>query len=218
VVLRAYAWADSRRLALGSLRFGPGQDLDAVGGGQPGEASRVGRDGYGQAQIYQSVIAQIALRTLREIFASTPKDMISTVVFNGRVHDIDPLTGQKIQPHLITLRATREKFTTLILDEPKFNPVECVRRYFFADISPHPDELIPVEPYVGSNKYRSIRARRRGVSSPPFCAPVSGFGGHFRRVMARLCASQHGHATGSAGALDDGQALVLTRRGREFVS
>ncbi len=79
-----------------------------MGGGQPGEASRVGRDGYGQAQIYQSVIAQIALRTLREIFASTPKDMISTVVFNGRVHDIDPLTGQKIQPHLITWRATRE--------------------------------------------------------------------------------------------------------------
>jgi restriction system protein len=64
------------------------------------------------------------------------------------VRDIDPLTGQKIQPHLITLRATREKFTTLIIDEPKFNPVECVRRYFFADISPHPDELIPVEPVM----------------------------------------------------------------------
>lgn len=99
-------------------------------------------------QIYQSVIAQIALRTLREIFVSTPEDLISTVVFNGRVYDIDPLTGQKIQPHLITLRATREKFTTLILDEPKFNPVECLRRYFFADISPHPDELIPVEPVM----------------------------------------------------------------------
>ena len=91
-------------------------------------------------QLYQSVIAQIALRTLREIFAASPEDLISTVVFNGRVRDTDPLTGQKIQPHLITLRATREKFTTLILDEPKFNPVECVRRYFFADISPHPDD------------------------------------------------------------------------------
>ena len=99
-------------------------------------------------QIYQSVIAQIALRTLREIFDSTPEEMISTVVFNGRVHAVDPLTGQKIQPHLITLRATREQFTPLVLDEPKFNPVECVRRYFFADISPHPDELIPVEPVM----------------------------------------------------------------------
>jgi restriction system protein len=99
-------------------------------------------------QIYQNVIAQIALRTLREICDSTPEGMISTVVFNGRVHDVDPFTGQKIQPHLITLRATRQQFTPLILDEPKFNPVECVRRYFFADISPHPDELIPVEPVM----------------------------------------------------------------------
>ena len=99
-------------------------------------------------QIYQGVIAQIALRTLREVFDSTPEDMISTVVFNGRVHDVDPLTGQKIQPHLITLRATRQQFTALVLDEPKFNPVECVRRYFFAEISPHPDELIPVEPVM----------------------------------------------------------------------
>ncbi len=99
-------------------------------------------------QIYQSVIAQIALRTLREIFDSTPEEMITTVVFNGRVHEVDPLTGQKIQPHLITLRATRQQFTPLVLDEPKFNPVECVRRYFFADISPHPDELIPVEPVM----------------------------------------------------------------------
>jgi restriction system protein len=98
--------------------------------------------------IYQSVIAQIALRTLREIFASAPDEMISTVVFNGRVRAIDPVTGQKIQPHLITLRATREKFSTLVLDEPKLKPVECVRKHFFADVSQHPDELIPVEPVM----------------------------------------------------------------------
>jgi restriction system protein len=99
-------------------------------------------------QIYQSVIAQIALRTLREIFDSVPDEIISTVVFNGRVHAIDPLTGRKIQPHLITLRATREKFRTVVLEEPKLKPVECIRNYFFADISPHPDELIPVEPVM----------------------------------------------------------------------
>ncbi|MDQ2873591.1 MAG: restriction endonuclease [Actinomycetota bacterium] len=99
-------------------------------------------------QIYQSVIAQIALRTLREVFDSTPPELISTVVFNGRVHAIDPLTGQNIQPHLITLRATREQLAPLVLTEPRFKPVECVRRYFFADVSPHPDELIPVEPVM----------------------------------------------------------------------
>jgi restriction system protein len=88
-------------------------------------------------QIYKRLIAQIALRTLREIFDSTPIEMVSTIVFNGRVHAIDPPTGRQIQPHLITLRATREQFTLLILDEPKFKPVECVQKYFFADISMH---------------------------------------------------------------------------------
>jgi restriction system protein len=101
-----------------------------------------------RGSLYQSITAQIALRTLREIFHSTPEDMISTVVFNGRVMTIDPLTGQTIQPHLITLRATREQFEPLILDQPKFQPVACVRRYFFADVSPHPEELIPVEPVM----------------------------------------------------------------------
>jgi restriction system protein len=101
-----------------------------------------------RGSLYQSITAQIALRTLREIFHSTPEDMISTVVFNGRVMTIDPLTGQTIRPHLITLRATREQFAPLILDQPKFQPVACVRRYFFADVSPHPEELIPVEPVM----------------------------------------------------------------------
>lgn len=99
-------------------------------------------------RLYQSVTAQIALRTLYEIFRSTPEDLISTVVFNGRVTTIDPLTGQTIKPHLITLRATREQFEPLILNQPKFQPVACVQRYFFADVSPHPEELIPVEPVM----------------------------------------------------------------------
>jgi restriction system protein len=99
-------------------------------------------------RLYQSVIAQIALRTLREVFAATPDEMISTVVFNGHVDTVDPVTGRRIQPPLITLRATLDKFRELVLDEPRFNPVECIRRHFFADISPHPDELIPVDPVM----------------------------------------------------------------------
>ena len=46
----------------------------------------------------------------------------------------------------------------------------------------------------------------------PFRAPLPGFGGRFRGATADLvtvCASQHGHATGPAFAVDDGQALVL---------
>jgi restriction system protein len=99
-------------------------------------------------RLYQSVIAQVALRTLREVFGSSSEEIISTVVFNGHVDTVDPATGRRIQPPLITLRATLDKFRELVLDEPRFNPVECIRRHFFADISPHPDELIPVDPVM----------------------------------------------------------------------
>lgn len=99
-------------------------------------------------RIYLSVIAQVALRTLREVFAVTPDDMVSTVVFNGLVDTIDPRTGIAIKPHFITLRATREQFAPLILDQPKFSPVQCVQKYFFADVSQHPEELTPVDPVM----------------------------------------------------------------------
>ncbi|MFG3522443.1 restriction endonuclease [Nocardia nova] len=99
-------------------------------------------------RLYQSVIAQIALRTVREIFAASSEDLISTVVFNGVVRAVSPETGQPIEPPLISMRATRDQFDRLILDEPKFDPVACVRKHFFADVSPHPDELVPVEPVM----------------------------------------------------------------------
>ena len=103
----------------------------------------------GEAQrLYNSVIAQVAVRTVREVFAATPEDMVSTVVFNGHVDTIDPATGRKIRPALISMRATREKFDELILGEPRFDPVASIKRHFFATISPHPEELKPVEPVM----------------------------------------------------------------------
>ena len=78
----------------------------------------------------------------------TPDDMVSTVVFNGHVDTVDPATGRRIQPPLISMRATRDKFDELVLTEPRFDPVASIKRHFFAAISPHPEELKPVEPVM----------------------------------------------------------------------
>jgi hypothetical protein len=50
--------------------------------------------------------------------------------------------------------------------------------------------------------------------SPWGCCPhtqhlAQGLNAYLPRETAKLCASQHAHAAGSAVALDDGQALVL---------
>jgi len=99
-------------------------------------------------RLYTAVIAQVAVRTVREVFTVTPPDMVSTVVFTGHVDTIDPATGQKTQPPLISMRATREKFDELVLAEPRFDPVASIKRHFFAAISPHPEELKPVDPVM----------------------------------------------------------------------
>ena len=99
-------------------------------------------------RLYNAVIAQIAVRTVREVFMATPKDMVSTVVFNGHVDDVDPATGRRVRPPLISMRATRDKFDELVLAEPRFDPVASIKRHFFATISLHPDELKAVEPVM----------------------------------------------------------------------
>ncbi len=95
------------------------------------------------------MVSQIALRALHAVFGSDPYGLVSTVVFNGIVEAIDRSTGQKVEPCLITLRATRDQFAPLILRE--VDPVACVRKYFAADVSAHPDELQAVEPVMNFN-------------------------------------------------------------------
>ncbi|WP_207944867.1 hypothetical protein [Actinomadura rubrisoli] len=118
-------------------------------------------------QIYQRVIAQIALRTLREVFDAAPAGLISTIVFNGRVHAVDPVTGRRIQPHLITLRATREQFQPLVLSEPSSNPS-----------SASADTSSPTSPPTPTNWSRSSPScptawPTRAPSTPSTSSPTS---------------------------------------------
>jgi restriction system protein len=100
-------------------------------------------------QTYRRLVSQIALRALHAVFGSDAYGLVSTVTFNGMVRAIDRSTGQTIEPCLITLRATRDQFEPLVLRE--VDPVACVRKYFAADVSAHPEELQAVEPVLNFN-------------------------------------------------------------------
>ncbi|TWD79261.1 restriction system protein [Kribbella amoyensis] len=96
--------------------------------------------------LYQQLVAQCALRALHLVFGHDRYDVVDTVVFNGMVESVDLATGRVVRPCLITLRATREQFEALVLDQ--LDPVACVRHYFGAEVSRHPEELQPVEPVL----------------------------------------------------------------------
>ena len=96
-------------------------------------------------ELYKSVIAQVALRTIHEILISTPGRVIELVTFYGKVSTTDPATGQPIQPLLLQVSAKREVFSTYVLSE--LDPVACLNR-LNALVSPHPYDLEPVKPTV----------------------------------------------------------------------
>ncbi len=96
-------------------------------------------------RIYKSVLAQVTLRTLYEIFTVDAFRHIETIFFNGFVNDDDPTTGRPIQPRLVSLRADRDEF--LDRDFSRLNPVKALQS-LRANFSPAPTELVPIPAVV----------------------------------------------------------------------
>lgn len=94
-------------------------------------------------EIYRSLVAQIALLTLRDLFEADPR--LASIGFNGHVDAINPGTGQREYPCLISLSVERDSFTQLVLDQVR--PEVCLR-HLNALVSPHPYELEPITPIL----------------------------------------------------------------------
>jgi restriction system protein len=101
-----------------------------------------------QAQIrtlYGQVVAQVALRTLHELFQADGNNQLETIVLNGYVDTTDPATGQPVRPHLVTVRTSKETFEGLNLRQ--VDPFACLRG-LKAGVSRSPAEMLPVRPIV----------------------------------------------------------------------
>lgn len=98
--------------------------------------------------IYSNVIAQTVLRCLYEIFHADKQEVVETAVLNAHVSTVDPATGHKIHPCLVSVRTSRDRFLDLMLEN--VDPVRCLRE-LRAAISMQPGELIPVKPILEFN-------------------------------------------------------------------
>jgi restriction system protein len=94
---------------------------------------------------YSSVIAQVTLRTLYEVFRADRIGDLDTIVFNGYVDSIDKGTGRSIRPCLITVRTSRDIFRSLNLNQ--VDPQACLSA-LNASVSKSPAELAPVRPVL----------------------------------------------------------------------
>jgi restriction system protein len=94
---------------------------------------------------YASVVAQITLRTLYELFDADQPKHIDTIVFNGYVETIDRGTGQNTRICLVTVRTNRDTFSQL--DLRRVDPAACLK-VLNASVSKSPTELVPVRPVL----------------------------------------------------------------------
>ena len=99
-------------------------------------------------ELYKSVVAQVTVRTLHEIFEAGRDALIETMVFNGHVDTINAATGRPQNPCLITLMTTREEF--LGRDFTHVDALACLLD-LSASVSKSPAELVPVRPVLDFN-------------------------------------------------------------------
>lgn len=72
-------------------------------------------------KLYDSLVYQIALRTIHELYEADAIEAIESIVFNGWVEAVDVSTGKEITPCIVSIQANREEFLMINLErvEPK---------------------------------------------------------------------------------------------------
>lgn len=99
----------------------------------------------GIKELYQDVVASVALRTIHEVLEADLEEHLAIVTFNGIVTTIDQATGLMINPCLISVRTSREKFTKINL--ARVDKLVCLRD-LGVQLSPQPHEMKSVKPLV----------------------------------------------------------------------
>jgi restriction system protein len=101
-------------------------------------------------ELYQDIVASVALRCIHEIFESDQGNHITVAVFNGYVQTTDPATGNDIKPYLISLRTTKDLFNQINL--AKVDKRVCLKN-LGAQVSSQPQAMQAVRPVVDINMF-----------------------------------------------------------------
>jgi restriction system protein len=95
-----------------------------------------------QKERYQHALAQVALRTLREVFTADRAGVIKTIALTVATEGIDTATGLNKKTNLIAVAAERETF--LSYDLTKVVPLSTLQ-YLKALISASPFDLVGID-------------------------------------------------------------------------
>jgi restriction system protein len=109
--------------------------------GTSGELRETKRSVAEFRRLYRSIVSQIALLYMRDLLDADPD--LENVELSGHVHAIDPATGQREYPCLISFAVDRERYAGLNLRD--VTPEACLSK-LNALVSQHPHAVEAVTP------------------------------------------------------------------------
>jgi restriction system protein len=109
--------------------------------GTSGELREKKRPDVEFRRLYRSIVSQIALLYMRDLLEADLE--LENVELGGHVHAINPATGQREYPCLISFAVDRERYQTLNLRD--VTPERCLT-HLNALVSRHPHAVEPVTP------------------------------------------------------------------------
>lgn len=77
-------------------------------------------------ELYDSVVYQITLRTLHELFESDVYNMIEAIILNGWVESIDTAIGKNVNRCIISIQTNRQEFSQI--DLARVDPKACFKK------------------------------------------------------------------------------------------
>ncbi|MDG2658814.1 restriction endonuclease, partial [Vibrio parahaemolyticus] len=96
-------------------------------------------------EFYESIIFQITLRTIHEIFEAVYNNDVNIVVFNGWISYIDEATGNDSTSCIISVQASREEFEPIKLDRIDYKKcIQSLKGLFAGKLT----TLSPVKPIM----------------------------------------------------------------------
>ena len=99
--------------------------------------------------LYDSVVYQICLRTIHELFSADSIGTLKAIAFNGWVNYTNPATGTETQACIISVQADREEFDKLNLGSVE--PKSCFRSLKGVGSS-QLHAMAPVKPLISLNR------------------------------------------------------------------
>lgn len=96
------------------------------------------------SDLYRAVISQVALLCVRDLFTADPK--LAMVGFNGHVYAVNPATGVREFPCMVSLNVGREDFP--VDSNLRQVTAEACVRHLKAIVSNHPYDLEAIEPIL----------------------------------------------------------------------